>query len=129
MAAGWAAFLASWVVVAFLALGAVGLGPCGGDGGSPYAAPASAAGRYCRAWDAYFDSGEPGEVTTALVWFWPVVALAGLGAVGVWRQKPRLLAVSAALAFLVPVAHVALAFSLNNRCSPDDDSAPQCQHY
>jgi hypothetical protein len=30
-------------------MGITSLGPCGGDGGSPYAAPASPAGRYCDA--------------------------------------------------------------------------------
>jgi hypothetical protein len=128
-AAVWAAFLVAWVCVAVFALGFVRLGPCGGDGGSPNAAPASPAGQYCRAWDTYFNSGEPGEVTTALVWLWPLAALAAVGALGVWRHNARLLVVVAAVALLIPVVHVALAFSLNDRCSPDDESIPRCQHY
>ena len=129
LAAAWAAFLLLWLVVVVLALGVTGLGPCGGDGGSPYAAPASPAGRYCTAWDRYFDSGEPGELTTALVWLWPIAALAAVGAAGAWKRRTRLLLVVAVLALLVPVVHVVLAFSLNNRCSPDDRTISACQHY
>jgi hypothetical protein len=129
LAAGWGAFLVTWVVLVVLTLGITGLGPCGGDGGEPYAAPGSPAGQYCGAWDTYFDSGEPGELTTALVWFWPVTALAAVGAFGVWRRHTRLLVAVAALAFLLPVAHASLAFSLNDRCSPDDESIPRCEHY
>jgi hypothetical protein len=129
LAAAWVGFLFAWVGVVVLALGITGLGPCGGDGGSPYAAPASPAGRYCTAWDRYFDSGEPGELTTALVWLWPVAALAAIGCIGVWKRRTRVLVAVAVVVLLLPLIHVALAFSLNNRCSPDDPTMPGCHHY
>jgi hypothetical protein len=125
----WAAFVVAWIVVAFIALGVAGLGPCGGDGGSPYAAPASPAGRYCEAWDAYFDSGEPGELTTALVWLWPVALLILIGVFGVWKRQTRMLVAVAVIAVLIPIAHVTLAHALDNRCHPDDESIPGCGHY
>lgn len=129
LAAAWVAFVATWVVTAFVSLGATFLGPCGGDGGSPYAAPASPAGRYCTAIDRYFDSGEPGEVTTALVYLWPVMALAAIGAWGVWARRSRLLLAIAVLAFAILAVHLSLAFTLRDRCSPDDPSIPGCAHY
>jgi hypothetical protein len=129
LAAAWAAFMVAWVASAFFVLGLTALSPCGGDGGSPYAAPASPAGRYCDAVDAYFGSGEPGEVTTALVYVWPVAALAALGALAVWKRRGRVLAVVAVLAFAVLVAFLVLPFTLRDRCIPDDPSVPGCAHY
>jgi hypothetical protein len=129
LAITWVGFMLAWVAVAILALSATKLGPCGGDGGSPNAAPASPAGRYCDAVDAYLNSGEPGELTTALVYLWPVAALGLVGVYGVWRRRSRLLVAVAVLAFAVLVAHVALAMSLRDRCSPDDRSVPGCYHY
>src|SRR5918997_1254788 len=98
LAAAWAAFMLVWLASAFVVLGLTAVVPCGGDGGQPYAAPASPAGRYCEAVDAYFNAGEPGEVTTALVYVWPVVALAGLGAWGVWKRRTGVLVATAVLA-------------------------------
>jgi hypothetical protein len=129
IAAAWAAFLLVWVAAAIVVLGVTGLGPCGGDGGQPYAAPASPAGRYCETMDAYFDSGEPGEVTTAFVYLWPVVALAAVGAWGVRKRRGRLLAAIAVLAFAVLAVHLVFAFTLRDRCVPDDPSIPGCAHY
>jgi hypothetical protein len=103
--------------------------PCGGDGGSPYAAPASPAGQYCRGVEGYFESGEPGELTTALVYLSPVALLVALGAIAVWLRSARLMLAMGTLAFAALVPHVALAFSLPNRCSPDDPSISGCHHY
>ncbi|HEX2110953.1 MAG TPA: hypothetical protein VHF67_05325 [Gaiellaceae bacterium] len=68
-------------------------------------------------------------MTTAVVYFWPVIALAGLGAWGVWTRRKRLLVVIAVLAFAILGTHLGLAFGLRNRCSPDDPSIPGCAHY
>jgi hypothetical protein len=119
----------AWSASAFVAFGLTSLLPCGGDGGSPYAAPASPAGRYCNAVEDYFESGEPGELTTALVYLSPVAVLVSLGVIGVWRRSLRLLLAFCAFAFSLLVLHVVLAFSLPNRCSPDDASISSCQHY
>jgi hypothetical protein len=129
LALAWACAIVAWCLCAVIALGATGLGPCGGDGGSPLAAPDSPAGRYCGSLDAYFDSGEPGELTTALVYLLPVALLVALGGLGVWRRSARVLLAIAILAFSLLAAYVALAFSLPNRCSPDDQSRSGCQHY
>jgi hypothetical protein len=129
LAAAWAAFMVAWLASAVLVLGLTALGPCGGDGGSPYAAPASPAGRYCEAVDAYFDSGEPGELTTAAVYLWPVVALAALGAWGVWKRRAGMLTGIAVLAVAVLAVHLVLSFTLRDRCVPDDPSVPGCAHY
>ncbi len=125
----WGGFVFVWIIGAAFALTLTGLGPCGGDGGSPYAAPASPAGRYCGAGDSYFDSGEPGELTTALVYLWPVTLLVGLGALGVWCRSRRLLVGTAVLALTILVVHVILAYNLPDRCTPDDPSRPGCAHY
>jgi hypothetical protein len=125
----WTAFVLLWAMVALIAVSLAGVVPCGGDGGQPYAAPASPAGRYCSAVDDYFTSGEPGEVTTALVYVWPLLVLAGIGAYGIWRGSKGLLIAVAAAASLVLVLHVTLAFSLPNRCAPDDPARQGCNHY
>ena len=129
LAAAWTAFVVLWVAAAFVVLGVTALGPCGGDGGSPYAAPASPAGRYCDSVSDYFDSGEPGEVTTALVYLWPVVALVAVGAWGAWTGRGRALAAVAVLASTLLVVHLVLSFSPRDRCIPDDSTVPNCAHY
>ena len=108
----WTAFVLVWGMAALLALTLTEVIACGGDGGSPYAAPASPAGRYCNAADDYFSSGEPGELTTALVYFWPLLVLAAVGAYGVWKCCKRLMVLVAAASSLLLVLHVTLAFSL-----------------
>jgi hypothetical protein len=129
LAAAWAAFMIVWLASAFVVLGLTAVVPCGGDGGQPYAAPASPAGRYCETVDAYFSSGEPGELTTAVVYLWPVAALAGLGAWGVWKWRAGMLVAIAVLAVAVLAVHLVLSFTLRDRCVPDDPSVPACAHY
>jgi hypothetical protein len=102
---------------------------CGGDGGSLYAAPESPAGRYCNAVEDYLGSGEAGELTTALVYVWPLLVLAAVGAYGTWKRWKGLLVVVAAASSLLLVVHVTLAFSLPNRCAPDDPARVGCEHY
>jgi hypothetical protein len=125
----WILVVAAWCMAAVVAFGLTSLVPCGGDGGQPNAAPASPAGRYCTSVERFFESGEPGELTTALMYLSPVAFLLGLGAIGVWRRSGRALVGIGALAFSAIVLHVGLAFSLENRCSPDDESISGCQHY
>ena len=129
LAVAWSVVVLAWCVSAFVALGVTSLVPCGGDGGSPYAAPASPAGRYCTSIRDYFNSGEPGEVTTAIVYLSPVALLVFVGGIGVYVRSGRFLAVAGGLAFAAIALHVVLAFSLENRCSPDDPSISSCQHY
>ena len=125
----WAAFVAVWITGALFTLTLTGLGPCGGDGGSPYAAPASPAGHYCDSVESYFTSGKPSVVTTALVYLWPIAVLVCLGAVGVWRRSGRALIGIAVLATALLVVHAGLAYNLPDRCTPDDPNHPGCRHY
>ena len=129
LAAAWAGVVLAWCASGFVAFGLTMLAPCGGDGGQPYAAPASPAGRYCTSVERFFESGEPGELTTALVYLSPVALLVALGAIGIWRRSGRLLVAIGVLAFAAIVLHVALAFSLPNRCSPGTSSLSGCHHY
>jgi hypothetical protein len=107
----WTAFVLIWAMAGLIALTLTEVGRCGGDG-SPATAPASPAGRYCSAVEGYLSAGEPGELTTALVYFWPLLALAAVGAYGVWKGWTRLLVAVAAAASLLLVLHVTFAFSL-----------------
>ena len=86
--------------------------PAAATAARPYVAPASPAGRYCNAVEDYFASGEPGEMTSALVYGWPLLVLGAVGVYGVWKCCKRLLVVAAAASSLLLVLHVTLAFSL-----------------
>ena len=125
----WTAFVLVWAMAALISVSLTQVLACGGDGGSPYAAPASPAGRYCDAAEDYFTSGGVGRPTTALVYVWPLLVLAAIGAYGVWKRWRRLLVVVAVASSLLLVVHVTIAFSLPNRCAPDDPALPGCQHY
>jgi len=126
----WAAFVVVWMFAALFALMLTeGLGPCGGDGGEPFAAPNSPAGRYCHILDSHIDSGEPDELTTAIIYLLPALVLIGIGAFSVWRRSRRLLLIFAVAASAVLVAHLVLALSLPDRCKPDDETRPGCSHY
>ncbi|MGH3017770.1 MAG: hypothetical protein ACRDLU_05280, partial [Gaiellaceae bacterium] len=52
----WTAFVLVWAMAALIAVSLTQVVACGG-GGSPYATPASPAGRYCNAVEDYFTSG------------------------------------------------------------------------
>jgi hypothetical protein len=106
----WTAFVLVWAMAALIAVSLTQVIACGGDGGSPYAAPASPAARYCNALEDYF-SGDPGGLT-ALVYGWPLLVLGAVGAYGVWKCCKRLMVVVAAASSLLLVLHVTLAFSL-----------------
>ena len=125
----WAAFVVVWMTGALFTLALTGLGPCGGDGGSPYAAPASLAGRYCDTVNSYFTAGDPGALTTALVYLWPIALLICVGVFGVWQRSRRVLIGLAAVATALLVVHAGLAYNLPDRCRPDDPNRPGCRHY
>jgi len=108
----WTAFVLMWAMAALLAVTLTQVIACGGDGGSPYAAPGSPAGRYCNALNDYFSSGEPGQLTTAFVYLWPLLVLAAVGVYGVWKCCKRLMVLVAAASSLLLVLHITLAFSL-----------------
>jgi nitrate reductase NapE component len=125
----WTAFVLVWAMAALIAVSLTQVIPCGGGGGSPYAAPASPAGRYCNAVQGYFSSGEPGELMTAVVYVWPLLVLAAVGAYGVWKHWKRLLVAVAVASSVLLALHVTLAFSLPDRCAPDDPTRDGCRHY
>jgi hypothetical protein len=113
----WTAFVLVWAMAALIAVSLTQVTACGGGGGSPYATPASPAGRYCNAVEDYFTSGEPEEMTPALVYGWPLLVLAAVGAYGTWKRWKGLLIAVAAASSLLLVLHVTLAFSLPTSAS------------
>jgi hypothetical protein len=109
----WTAFVLVWAMAALIAASLTQVIACGGGGGgSPYVPPASPAGRYCTAVEDCFASGEPGELTTALVYGWPLLVLGAVGVYGVWKCCKRLMVVVAAASSLLLILHVTVAFSL-----------------
>jgi hypothetical protein len=83
----------AWAVVAL-----PGFGACGGDGGSPSAAPASRLAHACAWRDRWYD---------LLLWAPPGLVLAG-GAAGAWRRDWRL----AAAGLVAGLAVVAMAVAV-----------------
>lgn len=119
--AAWVAFGAVWWVGATFS-GVITSLACDGDGGEPYAAPASPMGHFCARWDKAADHG-PTLVLGLLALF----LVGGLAAI-YWRRL-RLLAVMGVVAALVAAAPFAIGAALPNTCSPDDESQPGCSHY
>ena len=111
LGAGWFGFLLLWLLVAFIALGFVGLAACGGDGGTPYYDPDSLQGFYCEGASHYFDWGEPGNLA-ALPFAAPVVLIILVGAVGVRWRSPRFLVAAGAALLGLPILHVLAALLL-----------------
>jgi hypothetical protein len=111
LAAAWALFLAAWFPATWFVLVIVGLGPCGGDGGTPYYDPASQQGDYCEGVSDFFGWGEPGALH-ALPFFVPTVLPIAIGVVGVWRQSARLLVGAASVLSVASLLHLTLAFAL-----------------
>jgi hypothetical protein len=102
LAVAWASFLLIWILFAFLALGASHIA-CDLENNS-------VRGGYCDAVHDYLKAGEPGELTTALVYVWPPAALLGIGLIGIWTRRARLLVTAGAVAFAALVVHALLAF-------------------
>jgi len=117
------------LAVTFFSAGFTELLPCGGDGGSPYAAPASAAGRYCES-----------PIPAAS---WVVGALVTVGGCvnATRRRRWGPLAVGTAAGLVVVLSPPLLASVLPERCGDEPESAtaqesnrylrekPNCAHY
>lgn len=103
LAVVWGLFVFFWIVSAFIAMGFSRLVACGGISEDP------PPGRYCEAFHDYLKSGEPGEVTTALVYVWPVALLLGLGLHGVLRRRASFLFIVASAASAAVLLHVFLS--------------------
>ncbi len=103
----WALFLFVWLLFAGLVMGVTHAFACGGLSDAP-----SPDGGYCEAAHDYFKSGEPGELTTALVYVWPLAVLVGLGLYGARKRRAGLLVVVAAVASAALPLHMALAFTI-----------------
>jgi hypothetical protein len=103
LAWAWASLLGVWILFALLALGASHVA-CDLENNS------SDSG-YCEAAHDYLKSGEPGELTTALVYLWPIAVLLVVGFVGIRTRRTGLLVKAGAVAFAVLVVHVLLAFT------------------
>jgi len=93
---------------------------CSGDGGEPYAAPASPRGRYCAA----FDAG--GGIALLLL---PPVIVIGLLYAALTLRRPRAFVAALVAAFTMTLVLFALVAGLPGECAGDDESKPGCSHY
>ena len=120
--AGWVLFTILWTF-AFLCSTFIGAMACDGDGGEPYAAPASPLGRYCDLADTVYRGN------IFLFWtFGPVLVLAaGIVALAFGRRRV-VVALGVAVVALI-VAHLSFSLALPTTCSPDDESVAGCSHY
>jgi hypothetical protein len=119
---GWIGFSILWAF-GFLFATFVGAMASDGDGGEPYAAPASPLGHYCAAADAVVG----GKIF--LFWMFAPAAVLAAGIVALAFGRRRIvLALGAALSALILV-HAALSLALPATCSPDDESVAGCSHY
>jgi hypothetical protein len=91
-----AMLVAAWAVVAL-----PGFGACGGDGGSPNAAPGSRLAHACAWRDRWYD---------LLLWAPPGLVVAG-GAAGKWRRDWRPAAVGLVAGLAVVVVAVAVIWT------------------
>lgn len=101
------------VVIALLAIPALALqelGPCGGDGGEPYAAPGSPRGKLC----------ESGLLPPLLLLVAPGSVLL-LGLMAAKREDARLLKAGVATAVTLFLVGTSLPFALSEECSGDGD--------
>ena len=112
--------LAVAVVTVFFELLAMGLGTCGGDGGSPYAASDSAQGHACD----FLDRGG-----MALVMAIEIAALVAAGVViALWARRRaggRLAVACAVAASLLPLAGLWALSAPSDACSKADQAAYQ----
>jgi hypothetical protein len=116
--AGIIAMLAVAAVTAFFELLVLGLGTCGGDGGSPYAAHDSAQGRVCDVLD--------GGGLTAVVGLELAALVAAVVVIGLWasrRAGGRLAVASAVAAALLPLVGLLALSAPSDNCSKADQAA------
>jgi hypothetical protein len=110
--------LAAAVVTVFFELLAMGLGTCGGDGGSPYAAHDSAQGRVCDV----LDHG----ALTAVAALELAALVAAAVVIGLWaarRVRGRLAAVVAVAGALLPLGALIALSAPTDNCSKADQAA------
>jgi hypothetical protein len=116
--AGVIGMLAVAAVTVVFEMLALGLGTCGGDGGSPYAAADSPQGRVCDALDRGGLTVVAGLELAALV-------AAGV-VIGLWARRRvggRLAVASAIVAALLPLAGLFALSAPADQCSKADQAA------
>jgi hypothetical protein len=116
--AGVIGMLAVAAVTVFFELLALGLGSCGGDGGSPYAARESPQGHVCEFLDHGGMIGVIGLEVGALVAAAVVIALWARG-----RARPRVAVAWAVAAAFVPLAGLFALSAPGDQCSKADQAA------
>jgi hypothetical protein len=111
-------------VVMWFSLVGIGLGPCGGDGGSPYAAPASPRGSFCE------HGGLVVPLWTVPLWAPFIGLVAGLVAAQRTRHRTYL-ATGIVAAMMIAAAPVVISLVLPARCASDDPrvNSAACDHY
>lgn len=105
----------------FLTFGSA-YGTCDGDGGDPFSARASAAGRFCESgWSDVYFSVELGA---------PILTMLVLGSWAAARREGHLIVVGLVVSLILALVLAAVPQALPDRC---DDSADQysedCQTY
>jgi len=98
----------------------IGLG-CSGDGGEPYAAPASPYGRFCATADT--------DVIAFAWWVVPSAIVAGLLYAALARRSRRMFVAAIVAAVALPALALAIASSLPTKCPGDDETRRGCNHY
>ena len=112
------AMLAVATVAAFFELLALGLGSCGGDGGSPYAARDSPQGHVCQFLD---DGGMIGVIGLEIV-----ALVAAAVVIAVWargRTRTRVAVACAVAAAFLPLAGLFALSAPEDGCSKADQAA------
>jgi hypothetical protein len=112
------AMLAVAIVAAFVELLALGLGSCGGDGGSPYAARDSPQGHVCQFLD---DGGMIGVIGLEIV-----ALVAAAVVIAVWargRVRTRVAVACAVAAAFLPLAGLFALSEPGDACSKADQAA------
>ena len=114
------AMLAVAVVAAFFELVVLGLGSCGGDGGSPYAARDSPQGQVCD----FLDHGGLTLVTGLEI----AALVAAAVVIGLWarqRARARVAVACAVAAAFLPLGALAALSAPADNCSARDQAAYQ----
>jgi hypothetical protein len=104
------------------------LAGCGGDGGSPYAAPASPRGEYCE----LTTESPVGRVLAMLLFTFPVYGMAALGIVSVVTRSFKPLLIGIAVSALLLAGVLSPMLVLDRHCSADQRASlpsHQCETY